>query len=130
MIALIGMVSEFHEAAGIDLRGPERRAVAFTLVREETLELRDALKAGNRVSIAREVADLVYVATGAALSWGVNPDVALKAVHEANMAKRFPDGTFHRDETGKVLKPPGWVEPSMAPALTKATGYSIDWIPA
>lgn len=41
-----------------------------------------------------------------------NLDAAFKLVHEANMKKRFPDGTFHlRKEDGKVLKPPGFQDP-------------------
>ncbi len=44
---------------------------------------------------------------------GINTDAfqsAFSIVHDANMAKRFPDGTFHRDSIGKIIKPPGWVE--------------------
>lgn len=42
---------------------------------------------------------------------GIPRDVFISAfslVHEANMAKRFPDGTFHRDKDKIIIKPPGW----------------------
>jgi predicted HAD superfamily Cof-like phosphohydrolase len=34
-------------------------------------------------------------------------------VHGANMSKRFEDGKFHKNEIGKVIKPPGWKEPNL-----------------
>lgn len=37
-------------------------------------------------------------------------DSLFNVVHAANMAKRFPDGTFHRRDDGKVIKPDGWQE--------------------
>ncbi len=45
---------------------------------------------------------------------GVNLDKIFQVVHEANMAKRFPDGKFHRrKEDGKIIKPDGWKEPNI-----------------
>jgi len=35
------------------------------------------------------------------------------AVHAANMAKVWPDGTVHYGEHNKVLKPPGWTAPDI-----------------
>lgn len=34
-------------------------------------------------------------------------------VHSANMAKKWSDGTFHRREDGKILKPDGWSPPDI-----------------
>lgn len=44
---------------------------------------------------------------------GVNLSKVFDVVHDANMAKRFPDGKFHRREDGKIIKPPEWHEPNI-----------------
>ena len=51
---------------------------------------------------------------------GIDLDRMIHLAHEANMAKRFPDGTFHRrTEDGKVIKPQGWVEPDMVKEIKR-----------
>ena len=51
-----------------------------------------------------------------ALDMNVDLYLAFLTVHEANMAKRFPDGKFHRRESdGKIIKPEGWCEPNIDP---------------
>lgn len=35
----------------------------------------------------------------------------LKLVYESNLAKKWPDGTYHKDSFGKVIKPKDWVDP-------------------
>lgn len=54
--------------------------------------------------------DIDYYNCNAASKVGMNVDDFYNQVHEANMNKKFPDGTFHRNESGKVIKPPGWQE--------------------
>lgn len=54
--------------------------------------------------------DIDYYNNNAAAKVGTDPDQIFKMVHGANMAKKFPDGTFHKDEHGKVIKPPDWHE--------------------
>ncbi len=59
--------------------------------------------------------DTLWVTLGAIRAGGSDGSGAWVAVGEANWAKRFPDGTFHRDEkTGKVLKPEGWKAPDLS----------------
>lgn len=48
---------------------------------------------------------------------GINLDRIFNVVHEANMAKRFPDGTFHKRADGKIIKPDGWREPDIKGAI-------------
>ncbi|MEM3061914.1 MAG: hypothetical protein QW303_00010 [Nitrososphaerota archaeon] len=57
--------------------------------------------------------DSHYYALNAAAKVGCNLQPIFKLVHNANMAKKFPDGTFHRRDDGKVIKPPGWKEPDI-----------------
>lgn len=62
-------------------------------------------------------ADLLWVTIGAAAAAGSDLYGAYNdGVAHANWAKKFPDGTFHRDPvTGKVLKPEGWVAADLTP---------------
>lgn len=55
-----------------------------------------------------ELADLVYVIEGTAVSLGLPLEDAYVAKHEANMRKVWQDGTLHTNERGKVIKPPEW----------------------
>ena len=52
---------------------------------------------------------------------GINLSRFLSIVHESNMKKRFPDGTFHKDDKWKVLKPKqhGWQEPDLDAELIR-----------
>jgi predicted HAD superfamily Cof-like phosphohydrolase len=63
--------------------------------------------------------DIDYYNCNAAAKAGFNVDDIFNVVHEANMSKKFEDGTFHRNEIGKVIKPPGWVEPELLPIIAK-----------
>mgnify|MGYP002783899097 FL=1 len=54
--------------------------------------------------------DIDYYCGNAAAKVGLDMDQVFDVVHQANMAKRFDDGQFHRNEEGKIVKPPGWQE--------------------
>lgn len=63
--------------------------------------------------------DAWYYMLNTAVKKGVNLDRIFQVVHSANMAKKFPDGTFHRREDGKVIKPEGWKEPDIVGEIQK-----------
>lgn len=64
--------------------------------------------------------DAWYYMLNAAAKKGCNLSKLFDVVHAANMAKRWPDGTFHRrPEDGKVIKPPEWREPDVLGAIKK-----------
>ncbi|MFI6512852.1 hypothetical protein ACIBCT_35070 [Streptosporangium sp. NPDC050855] len=42
---------------------------------------------------------------------GIPLEKVIRIVHAANLDKVWPDGTIHRREDGKILKPPGWEDP-------------------
>jgi predicted HAD superfamily Cof-like phosphohydrolase len=154
------MLAEFHEALG-DVRGRGNAALRWTLHDEEHTELLDELtdkRMGidvrepkrdedvDRAKLARELADVVYIAFGTAHAFAINLDAALAEVHRAGMSKLDPDcphcveGHTHDTqdgepitercadcggtgkiepvvrEDGKILKPPGFVPPDMAKA--------------
>lgn len=57
--------------------------------------------------------DIDYYNCNAAAKVGFNVDDVFNLVHQANMNKKFEDGTFHKNSEGKVIKPPGWTEPDV-----------------
>jgi len=63
---------------------------------------------GSRTAELKELADLVYVIYGYALSKGWDLDEALYRVHVNNILRvKQPDGTVKRNEMGKILKREG-----------------------
>jgi predicted HAD superfamily Cof-like phosphohydrolase len=63
--------------------------------------------------------DAWYYMLNTSAKKGVDLDGIFRVVHEANMAKRFPDGKFHRREDGKVMKPDGWKEPDIVGEINR-----------
>jgi|SRR5208337_597564 len=57
--------------------------------------------------------DIWYYALNCSCKKGVDLSSIFNLVHDANMAKRFDDGRFHRRDDGKVIKPEGWKEPDV-----------------
>lgn len=118
------MLAEFHEL----IAHPATDALwtRRTLHDEEHAELVEALedlRLARELSpgqdrreleaVARELADVIYIAYGTAHSLGIDLDVALAEVHRANMTKA--NGPRRAD--GKALKPPGFIPPNMAEAV-------------
>lgn len=96
------------------IRDPELRAA---LIEEEAKETIDAIRAGDLVEAIDGICDLIYVAVGAAVAWGVNLEPFMAEVHRSNMAK---EGGATRPD-GKVLKPSGWQPPQIAELIKYAT---------
>jgi predicted HAD superfamily Cof-like phosphohydrolase len=116
------MVAEFHAVKGLEEPfggGRQSNIDRAKMHNSENIELMDALAEDNREHIAQELADVVYVAYGTAHSKGIPLDAVIAAVHQANMRKRFPDGSFRLNDDGKVTKPPGWQGPNVAAALER-----------
>lgn len=129
------MLAEFHDALG-DEPGRGNAPLRITLHREEHEELIEALTVcddcaahpewggprpcdGCMEQLARELADVVYIAYGTAHAYAVDLDEALREIHRAAMSKLFPpDGTERVVRAdGKILKPAGFVPPNMAAAI-------------
>ncbi len=131
--SLAVLLREFHAAFAHPDDTPESRlAVREVLHAEEHAELMEALAARDRDAIARELADVVFVAYGTALAHGIDLDIAVEEVHRANMSKLGPDGKPIQRADGKVLKGPGFKPPDMAAALATgpATGPGPVALPA
>src|SRR5690606_37057567 len=98
------MVKEFHRAYGQPVKesiAPVPRELAqqrLRLIMEEheevLVELRKIIASADKdrerqeeaqVLLAKELADLLYVVHGTAVSFGINLPAVMRAVHESNM---------------------------------------------
>jgi hypothetical protein len=115
-------VREFHEAFGVTIGGHatgDLRRLRADLLGEECGEARFALIAEDLHAIAKELADVVIVAYGTALSLGIDLDEAVALVHASNMSK-LVDGKPVMRPDGKVLKGPNYRPPDMAGCVLAA----------
>ena len=71
------------------------------LIQEEFEELQEAMDEKNLASIAKELADLLYVVYGTAVSLGIDMEPVFREVHRSNMSKV---GGYKRED-GKWVKP-------------------------
>jgi len=89
------------------------RELRVKLIQEEFDELKEALAAEDLSSIAKEIADLLYVVYGTAVSYGIDMDPVFREVHRSNMTKV---GGYKRED-GKWVKPttysPARIDPIM-----------------
>lgn len=138
----VDAVREFHEMCGLtvgtepvkDIKNAQEVDLRIRLIQEEFEELVSAItgceavvlveqpvQVGRRdpnvLSVASEMADLLYVTLGAAVSFGIDIDAVFDAVHGANMRKRDANGKVIVDRSGKVVKPEGWAPASIKHAL-------------
>lgn len=124
MKTLLYDVRDFHRATDTPVfespRIPdiERRMLRGRLLREEFNEFVEANDHGDVVEVADALADIIYVAVGTALEYGIPLDKVWDEVQRTNMAKIDPtNGKVRRREDGKILKPKGWTAPDIKRAL-------------
>lgn len=117
------LVKEFHETYGQPIRTtPElnipEKLMRLALVTEEAEEYDEAVETDDLVEIADALADIVYVAYGAAISHGIDLDEILKEVQRSNLSK-LENGKVLRREDGKILKGKDFSEPDIATILRR-----------
>jgi predicted HAD superfamily Cof-like phosphohydrolase len=120
-------VKDFHAAFGQRIGNspaiPEdvdERCLRMDLLEEEFKEYMDAEQDLDIVGIADALADIIYIACGTAVSYGIPLDKVFEEVHRSNMSK-LVDGKVVRREDGKILKPQGWTPPQIETILKKET---------
>lgn len=67
--------------------------------------------------VAKELAELVYVAIGNAIALGIDFDAAFNEIHEANMRRLWNDGKPHFDDEGEIVNPVDWAPPDLRSVL-------------
>ena len=107
------MVRDFHTAFGQrvgtkpELPDANERLLRMNLMTEEYREYNNAEANNDMTNLAVELADIIYIACGTAVSYGIPLDEVFNAIHKANMDK-LVDGKVIRREDGKIKKPDGW----------------------
>ena len=84
------------------------------LIAEETSEVIAEFEADklDKAALTKELADLLYVVYGAAVTFGLPLDVVFNRVHASNMSKLL-DGKPLKRQDGKVLKGPNYQPPKL-----------------
>ena len=114
-------VLEFHKQFDILVSSsptvPDERtkALRVRLIQEEFDELKEALDIKDLPQIAKELADLLYVVYGTAVSYGIDMESVFQEVHRSNMSKV---GGYKRVD-GKWVKPSTYSPAYIAPILEK-----------
>lgn len=88
------------------------RALRMKLLAEEMYEYTVAENGNDLVEIADALADIIYIACGTAVSYGIPLDKVFDEVHRSNMAKLVDGKPIYRAD-GKVMKPEGWQPPNI-----------------
>ena len=111
-------VRDFHKAFGQrvgetpELPEKDERELRKKLLAEEYTEYVVAEYNNDLVEIADALADIIYIAAGTAVSYGIPLDTIFAEVHRSNMSK-LVDGKVIRRSDGKVQKPEGWNPPNI-----------------
>ena len=115
------MVLAFHEQFEIQVASqptpPDAsiQQLRVRLIQEEFDELQEAMQTQNLPNIAKELADLLYVVYGTAVSCGIDMEPVFNEVHRSNMSKVGG----HKREDGKWVKPPTYSPADISPILSE-----------
>ena len=127
------LVADFHFAFNLPIQTRPQYSADLTvgslrveLLREELEEFKDAVEREDLVAIADALADIVYVAYGSAITYGIDLDAVLREVHRANMSKLNSNGQPIMREDGKVLKPPTYSPPDVQRVLLDQPPLFLD----
>ena len=125
-IGAAAALAEFHQAFDLPMRqrpsadiDPALARLRVALLEEEVGEFVAASERGDLNGIADALADIVYVAYGTALTYGIDLDAVLQEVHRSNMSKLESDGKPLIREDGKVLKSERYFPPDIESVLRR-----------
>lgn len=121
-------VLEFHKKMELDINSPltyEKLNFRTDLIYEEFVEVMDEVMPSllqekflrsseiNLLKLTKELADLMYVIIGTAITFGLPLELVFNRVHESNMSKLGNDGKPIYREDGKVIKGPNYQPPKL-----------------
>lgn len=130
-------VREFHLAFGLGLADEPTvppwplELMRETILLEEATEYHEALylprgKAHrNRLTeIADALGDIVYIAYGTALEYGIDLDAVIAEIHRSNMTKLGENGLPIYRPDGKVAKGPNYDPPKLKEVLWPSESFT------
>jgi predicted HAD superfamily Cof-like phosphohydrolase len=131
------MVTAFHRAFDIVIGTlpavPDAAtcALRMSLIQEEFAELREALSERDVEAVAKELADLLYVVYGTAVSCGIDMAPIFREVHRSNLSKVGG----HKRADGKWIKPSDYSPAHLQPILAAQSSLeyhdrAVDSLPA
>ncbi len=89
-------------------------SLRLNLIKEELLELTEAIEKKDIGEVADALTDILYVTYGAGHAFGINLDKCFKEVQDSNMSKLGADGKPIYNEYGKVMKGPNYFKPNFS----------------
>ena len=89
----------------------------INLIKEELLELEEALKEQNIEETADALTDILYVTYGAGHAFGIDLDKCFDEVQKSNMSKLDKFGNPIYNDQGKVMKGPLYFKPNFKKIL-------------
>lgn len=100
--------------------------LATKLIEEELKEFQEGFNKfeafqsmENAAEMLDGAADTIYVILWAMNKFGLPFDAVFSEVQRSNMAKLMPDGTYEKNDHGKVKKPASWTPPDIQGVLMK-----------
>jgi predicted HAD superfamily Cof-like phosphohydrolase len=97
------------------------------LLVEEVGEFADATRDQDIVAMADALGDIVYVAYGAAITYGIDLDAVLAEIHRSNMSKLDANGRPVLRADGKVLKSSRYRRPDVKSVLAEQLELPLDF---
>ena len=89
----------------------------INLIKEELLELEEALNEKNIEETADALTDILYVTYGAGHAFGIDLDKCFDEVQKSNMSKLDKFGNHIYNDQGKVMKCPLYFKPNFKKIL-------------
>ena len=90
-----------------------------SLIEEELIELKEAMKNNDLLEVADALTDILYVTYGAGHAFGINLDDSFNEVQNSNMSKLGYDGKPIYNHNGKVMKGPKYFKPNLKKIIKK-----------
>ena len=89
----------------------------INLIKEELLELEEAIKEKNIEETADALTDILYVTYGAGHAFGIDLDKCFDEVQRSNLSKLDKFGNPIYNDEGKVMKGPSYFKPNFKKIL-------------
>ncbi len=106
----------FGQGVSITPKFPDKKTIQlrYDLIEEELKELKLAFDNKDLLEVADALTDILYVTYGAGHAFGINLDKCFKEVQNSNMSKLDNNGKAIFNESGKVMKGPGYFKPNLS----------------